>query len=145
MGGYYNKFETKSDDREYAPGFDNFDYGSDIPNIEPDLEYIALSESETTEKALFGEVGYAFTEQFNVTFGARFYEYDIESQSGSAIPLYDVWSDILTHRLTMYHWRPLQPVTMAAYLSLMPATPLTMASLATLPSAKGSVSVVVTA
>ena len=95
VGGYYNKFETKSDDREYAPGFDNFDYGSDIPNIEPDLEYIALSESETTEKALFGEVGYAFTEQFNVTFGARFYEYDIESQSGSAIPLYDVWSDIL--------------------------------------------------
>ncbi|MEO2268094.1 TonB-dependent receptor [Pseudoalteromonas sp. YIC-656] len=95
VGGYYNKFDSKSDDREYAPGFDNFDYGSDIPNIEPDLEYIAIAESETTEMALFGEVGYAFTDQFNVTVGARFYEYEIDSLSGSATPLYDVYDDIL--------------------------------------------------
>ncbi|MBS3797503.1 MULTISPECIES: TonB-dependent receptor [unclassified Pseudoalteromonas] len=94
VGAYYNKFESKSDDREYAPGFDNFDYGSDIPNIEPDLEYIAITESDTTEKALFGEVGYAFTDQFNITLGARFYEYEIDSKSGSATPLFDAWDDV---------------------------------------------------
>ncbi|MFY8273492.1 TonB-dependent receptor [Pseudoalteromonas sp. SSDWG2] len=95
VGGYYNKFESKSDDREYAPNFDLFDYGSDVPNIEDDLEYIALSQSETTEKALFGEVGYAFNDQLTVTLGARFYEYEIESKSGSATPLYDVYDDVL--------------------------------------------------
>lgn len=87
VGGYYNKLETHSDDREYTPGLTEF-WGDDIPNLQQDLEYILVSDSETTEKALFGEVGYAFTDQFNVTLGARFYEYDVSTTSGSATPLY---------------------------------------------------------
>ncbi|MFY8328793.1 TonB-dependent receptor [Pseudoalteromonas sp. ZZD1] len=87
IGGYYNKLETHSDDREYTPGLTEF-WGGGIPNVQDDLEYILISDSETTEKALFGEVGYAFTEQFNVTLGARFYEYDVSTTSGSATPLY---------------------------------------------------------
>ncbi|MBB1293829.1 MULTISPECIES: TonB-dependent receptor [unclassified Pseudoalteromonas] len=87
VGGYYNKLETHSDDREYTPGLTEF-WGDDIPNLQQDLEYILVSDSETTEKALFGEVGYAFTDQFNVTLGARFYEYDVSTTAGSATPLY---------------------------------------------------------
>ncbi|MDN3380147.1 MULTISPECIES: TonB-dependent receptor [unclassified Pseudoalteromonas] len=87
IGGYYNKLETHSDDREYTPGLTEF-WGGGIPNVQDDLEYILISDSETTEKALFGEIGYAFTEQFNVTLGARFYEYDVSTTSGSATPLY---------------------------------------------------------
>ncbi|MBE0376460.1 TonB-dependent receptor [Pseudoalteromonas prydzensis] len=87
VGGYYNKLETHSDDREYTPGLTEF-WGDDIPNLQQDLEYILVSDSETTETALFGEVGYAFTDQFNVTLGARFYEYDVSTTSGSATPLY---------------------------------------------------------
>ncbi len=87
VGGYYNKLETHSDDREYTPGLTEF-WGDDIPNLQQDLEYILVSDSEITEQALFGEVGYAFTEQFNVTLGARFYEYDVSTTSGSATPLY---------------------------------------------------------
>ncbi|MGO2129055.1 MAG: TonB-dependent receptor [Pseudoalteromonas prydzensis] len=94
VGGYYNKLETHSDDREYTPGLTEF-WGDDIPNLQQDLEYILVSDSETTEKALFGEVGYAFTDQFNVTLGARFYEYDVSTTSGSATPLFSLNFDSL--------------------------------------------------
>jgi iron complex outermembrane recepter protein len=87
VGGYYNKIESESDDREYTPGLTDY-WGGGIPNIEKDLEYIALSSSEVEEKALFGEVAYQINDKFNVTFGARFYEYEIDSRSGSEIPLY---------------------------------------------------------
>ncbi|MFC3033618.1 TonB-dependent receptor [Pseudoalteromonas fenneropenaei] len=86
-GVYYNKVETSSDDREYTPGLTEY-WGGGIPNIEPDLEYIALADSTTKESALFGEIGYEVTEAFNVTLGARFYKYDVNTLSGSATPLY---------------------------------------------------------
>lgn len=87
VGGYYNKIESASDDREYTPGLTEY-WGGGIPNIEQDLEYIALSSSDVEESALFGELSYRVNEKLNVTFGARFYEYEISSQSGSEIPLY---------------------------------------------------------
>ena len=87
VGGYYNKQDNYSDDREYTPGLTDF-WGGGIPNVQKDLEYIIISEEEVTEQALFGEVGYSFTDQFDVTLGARLYEYDIETSSGSATPLY---------------------------------------------------------
>ena len=87
VGGFYNKVESHSDDREYTPGLTEY-WGGGIPNVEQDLEYILISDSETTEKALFGEIGYSITDQFDVTLGARFYEYDVSTTSGSATPLY---------------------------------------------------------
>jgi len=87
VGGYYNKQENLSDDREYTPGLTDF-WGGGIANVQQDLEYIALSNSEITEKALFGEAGYSFTDQFDITLGARLYEYDISTNAGSATPLY---------------------------------------------------------
>lgn len=87
VGGYYNKQENFSDDREYTPGLTEF-WGGGIPNVQDDLEYILVSDSEVTEQAIFGEVGYSFTEQLDVTLGARLYEYDISTNSGSATPLY---------------------------------------------------------
>lgn len=87
VGGYYNKQENLSDDREYTPGLTDF-WGGGIANAQKDLEYIALSNSEITEKALFGEAGYSFTDQFDITLGARLYEYDISTNAGSATPLY---------------------------------------------------------
>ncbi|WP_462180604.1 TonB-dependent receptor [Pseudoalteromonas gelatinilytica] len=87
VGGFYNKLESHSDDREYTPGLTEY-WGGGIPNVEQDLEYILISDSETTEKALFGEIGYSITDQLDVTLGARFYEYDVSTTSGSATPLY---------------------------------------------------------
>ena len=87
VGGFYNKLESHSDDREYTPGLTEY-WGGGILNVEEDLEYILISDSETTEKAIFGEIGYSITDQFDVTLGARFYEYDVSTTSGSATPLY---------------------------------------------------------
>ncbi|ALS99989.1 TonB-dependent receptor [Lacimicrobium alkaliphilum] len=90
VGAFYNHLESSSDDREYTPGLTEFWWGSPDgqPNIEQDLEYIILSDSKDIERAVFGEVGYQATEDLSLTVGARFYEYDVWSQSGAATPLY---------------------------------------------------------
>ncbi|GAB3013497.1 TonB-dependent receptor [Bowmanella dokdonensis] len=90
VGAFYNHAEGSSDDREYTPGLTEFWRGAPDgqPNIEQDLEYIALSDFKDIERALFGEVGYQATEDLSLTVGARFYEYDLWSQSGNATPLY---------------------------------------------------------
>lgn len=81
VGGYYNNTESSSDDREYTPGLTDY-WGGGIPNVEKDLEYIALSSSEVTESALFGELSYQVNDKLSLTVGARFYEYEITSSSG---------------------------------------------------------------
>ncbi|MFY8351115.1 TonB-dependent receptor [Pseudoalteromonas sp. SSM20] len=86
-GVYFSKTDGSSDDREYTPGLTDF-WGGDITNIEKDLEYLALGEYTNQEHAIFGEIGYAFSDKLNATIGARFYEYDIESRSGAVTPLY---------------------------------------------------------
>lgn len=87
VGAYYNRTEGQSDDREYTPGLTDF-WGGDLENIEKDLEYLALGEYQNKEQAIFGEVGYAISDKLNVTLGARFYKYQVNSRSGAVTPLY---------------------------------------------------------
>ncbi|WP_076418551.1 TonB-dependent receptor [Colwellia sp. UCD-KL20] len=108
VGGYYNKKNEYALSEEYAPHFgaflrsaylpDNEDYGDFIRSGRiDDLEYLELADDKTVEKALFGELSYQFSEQFNVTVGARLYEYEIEIGSAIASPyLGDVVSDSVT-------------------------------------------------
>jgi outer membrane receptor protein involved in Fe transport len=89
VGGFYNKTETKASSKEFTPGFDQFaieNFGGE--QLRPDsLEYLELTESEVTESALFGEIGYQVSEKLDITIGARFYEYDVESQAAFDFPL----------------------------------------------------------
>ena len=89
VGGFYNKTETEASSREFTPGFDQFaidNFGGE--QLRPDsLEYLELTKSTVTESALFGEVGYQVTDKLDVTIGARFYKYDIESQAAFDFPL----------------------------------------------------------
>jgi len=83
VGGYYNKYESDGSSREYTPHYDEFLGGS-----RPDgLEYYSISRSETTEQAIFGELAYAVNEKFNITVGARFYEYKVWAESDEDFPL----------------------------------------------------------
>jgi len=89
VGYYYNRTESKNDDREFTPGATDAWYSGNYTNIEYDLEYIAKGESDDKEQALFGEVAYQINDQWNITLGARFYEYDLWSKLDNHAPFFD--------------------------------------------------------
>ena len=82
-GVYYEENENNFDTREFAPGLANF-FEVDRPD---DLEFIQFDKSETTEAAIFGELGFSVTDEFKVTLGARYFEVEQDVSSGSDIPI----------------------------------------------------------
>lgn len=86
FGGYYNKTEKETYSKEFAPGFDEF---VDTGSLRPDsIEYFSRGGSELTEKAFFGELSYQFTDDWNITLGARKYWYEISASSAVDLPLF---------------------------------------------------------
>ncbi|SDD43546.1 TonB-dependent receptor [Kordiimonas lacus] len=85
IGGYYNKFNSTGTSAEFTPGYAAF-AGFDRPD---DLEYYSTSVIDLTEKAVFGEFGYDITDRWQVTVGARYYEYKLETSSTVDFPLFD--------------------------------------------------------
>lgn len=88
-GFYYNKTETTNEDREYTPGLTDYWFGGEYINIDFDLEYINKGRSDDKESAVFGELAYRITEEWDITVGARFYEYDLFSTSDNHAPFFD--------------------------------------------------------
>jgi outer membrane receptor protein involved in Fe transport len=92
VGGFYYDLESEGFSKEFTPNFDKYAievWGVD-GNYRPDaLEYFSVDESEVTEKALFGEVSYEITDDWDVTLGLRAYEYDVYSRSAVDLPLYN--------------------------------------------------------
>ena len=91
VGGFYNKIESDASSQEYTPGFGDFaveNFGAD--QSRPDqLEYYSVDRVEITESAVFGEIGYQVTDKLDITVGARFYKYDVESESAVDFPLFN--------------------------------------------------------
>lgn len=88
-GYYYNKTESEGDDREYTTGLTDAWFGGEYVNIETDLEYIDITASENTEQALYGELTYQLSKQWDITLGARYYEYDLWSKADNHAPFFD--------------------------------------------------------
>ena len=88
-GLFYNESELDALSREFTPGFDQFavdNFGG--VQLRPDsLEYIEVTESKVTEKAVFGEIGYQITDAWQVTLGARYFEYETDVSQGFDLPL----------------------------------------------------------
>ena len=83
-GAFYNKSETDGISEEFTPGYDVFLGGS-----RPDaLEYLSVGDSTVTESAIFGELTYQINPKWDVTFGLRSYQYDVESTSAIDLPLF---------------------------------------------------------
>lgn len=82
VGGYYNKTNEYALSEEYTPHFADYIEAKRTD----DLEYLQLTDDETEEMAIFGELSYQFTDKFDITIGARFYEYDIKIGSAFTIP-----------------------------------------------------------
>jgi outer membrane receptor protein involved in Fe transport len=85
-GAFYNRYEGDGVAAEYTPGIPEW-YG--LPAGTPDLEYLAVSERTFEEMALFGEVGYQLTDRWQVTVGARWFDYDDQLALETSFPFFD--------------------------------------------------------
>jgi outer membrane receptor protein involved in Fe transport len=86
VGAFYNRYEGDGVAAEYTPGIPEW-YG--LPDGFPDLEYLAVSERTFEEMALFGELGYQLTERWQVTVGARWFDYDDDFALETSFPFFD--------------------------------------------------------
>lgn len=85
VGVFYNKSDLDATSAEFVPGIPEF---MDIDR--PDnLEYFQATYDTFTEKAVFGEIGYDLTDQWNVTVGGRWFEFKDDQKVGFALPLID--------------------------------------------------------
>lgn len=85
-GAFYNRYESDVTASEYTPGIPEW-YG--FPAGFPDLEYQAVSSRTFEETALFGEIGYRLTDRWQVTVGARWFDYDDELSLVTRFPFFD--------------------------------------------------------
>ena len=90
-GWFQNEVESYSTSEEFTPGFDQFavdNFGG--VQLRPDsLEYFSIADQFEKETAFYGEVSYAFSDQWEATIGYRDYEYEVNSQSGFGLPLFE--------------------------------------------------------
>ena len=83
-GLFYNHFTLDSSSAEFVPGYPEF---IGLPADTPTLEYLELNDETLEEKALFGELGYLLTDRWQVTVGARWFEFDDDLETLFALPL----------------------------------------------------------
>lgn len=84
VGGFYNSFESYGQSSEFVPGYPAF-IGVDRPDA---LEYFSVDKRKLKELAGYGELTYDVTDAWSVTLGARYYKYDLKTQSAVDFPLF---------------------------------------------------------
>ncbi len=89
VGAFYNKNEYDALSSEFTPGYGDFAGLPVHSNDLNDLEYFEADRSNLEESAIFGEIGYDITENWDVTFGARIYEYTLETGNATFFPYFD--------------------------------------------------------
>jgi outer membrane receptor protein involved in Fe transport len=89
IGGlFYQSYESFGDSREFTPHYDEYLLPIGAGVLRPDsLEYIFQQYQDLEEKAVFGEIGIDITDRWQVTLGARYYDYTYETLSDSETPL----------------------------------------------------------
>ncbi len=97
IGGFYNELKLDSTYFEILPGIESA--GDYIPWLaglyRPDeIEYASFVDSTTEEVAAFGEATYQITDKFQITAGARYFEYTAEVEGGQALPLWQDYPEI---------------------------------------------------
>lgn len=86
VGGYYNRERSYGTSEEYTPGYAQF-AGFNRPD---NLEYFSASNQLLVEKAVFGEIAYQITDEWQITVGGRYYDYDLQvSDIQAQFPLFD--------------------------------------------------------
>ena len=83
LGGFYNENEYQSDYAEHTPGHP----WCDTTGNPECLEYVSYVTSKVEEKAIFGEASFEITPEWQVTGGARYFDYSSEIAGAAALPL----------------------------------------------------------
>lgn len=94
VGGFYNGLHNVNESKEFVPGYDAFllanaeDTGAVGPR--PDaLEYFSIDRKDLSERAVYGEVSYQITPDWQVTVGGRWYKYELEAEGAVDFPLFN--------------------------------------------------------
>lgn len=87
VGVFYHDYELDASSEEFVPGIPEF-FGLDLPT--GDLEYLQITRQNLTERAIFAELSYAFTDRLDVAIGGRRFEYDTDQFVAFDIPLVDI-------------------------------------------------------
>lgn len=90
-GGFYSKYEDEGNSKEFVPGLSPWavaNFGG-IQERTDDLEYYEAGSEELTEVAIFGELSYVITDQWDVTIGGRFYDYELEISDAVDFPFFN--------------------------------------------------------
>jgi len=91
-GVFYNNYEIDAVSQEFTPGIPAF-FGI----VRPDnLEYIQLTDDNLEEVAVFGEIGFEITDRWQVTGGARWFDYENDVNVGVDLPLLNGTEDETT-------------------------------------------------
>ncbi|HEY7799748.1 MAG TPA: TonB-dependent receptor [Hyphomonadaceae bacterium] len=92
VGGFYNHRYTYGVSQEFTPGYSEFIVGGTGAGFRPDaLEYYSADYQHLIEKAFFGEVSYDILPNWDVTLGARRYEYTFRTASDQDFPLIETF------------------------------------------------------
>lgn len=87
VGAFYNENIYNGLSSEFTPGYTAF-VGGTRPDLN-DLEYFSADRQELEETAIFGEFGYDITDQWDVTIGARFYDYTFQTGNQTNFPIFE--------------------------------------------------------
>jgi outer membrane receptor protein involved in Fe transport len=94
IGGVFfqDSEQPVGDSREFTPEFDEYlaQFFPGPPNLRPDnLEYISVLTEDLTERAVFGEIGFQITDRWDMTFGARYYDFSFDTLGDQDTPLFN--------------------------------------------------------
>ena len=87
VGAFYNENKYNALSSEFTPGYVE-DFGLPLPTSGA-LEYFEADRTRLEEKAIFGELGYDFTDAWSVTVGGRLYDYKFDTANSTDFPVAD--------------------------------------------------------
>jgi len=82
LGVFYNRFTQDASSREFVPGYPEF---LGVPEATT-LEYMEHFVETFEERAVFGELGFRFTDRWQATVGARWFKFDDDLEAQFALP-----------------------------------------------------------
>lgn len=89
VGLFFQHLQGNNGQEQWLPGQTFFGNLAEVPGSDPstgDINYIVSNTTDFLDRALFGELTWHVTDQWQLTGGARFFKQDFHSASYSALP-----------------------------------------------------------